>query len=230
MTHPTIRLARGAGLAYLVLMLTSALGLLGAPVVKGSAASVAAMVQSSPLRFRIGIASDLIAQVCGIVLVLLLYRLLSVVDKNKAALMVTLLLVSVPISFVITLFDVAAQILLGGEMQPSSLTENQLSDLARLFLELHTRGVFALEVFWGLWLLPFGLLVIKSRMLPRVLGALLLVAGVCYVAQSITALLVGVHATASLRPIVLVAGAAGEIATMLWLLIRGAAPRGAVAR
>src|SRR6185369_1156245 len=115
-----------------------------------------------------------------------------------------------------TLFDIAAQILLSGGIQPSSFTNAQLSELAQLFLGLHTRGVFALEIFWGLWLLPFGLLVIKSRILPKFLGALLLVAGVCYVAQSITSLLFGGHETDLLRPIVIVAGAAGEITTMLW--------------
>ena len=205
-------------------MVTNAAGLSGAPLVKGNAAAIAAMIQASPVRFRVGITSDLISQISGIVLVLLLYRLLSAVDKNKAALMVTLFLVSVPISFVITLFDIAAQILLTGDIQTSNFTNTQLAELAQLFLGLHTRGVFALEIFWGLWLLPFGLLVIQSRRLPKLLGALLLVAGACYVAQSVTSLLIGGHATDLLRPMVIVAGAAGEISTMLWLLVKGAAP------
>jgi Domain of unknown function (DUF4386) len=57
------------------------------------------------------------------------------------------------------------------------------------FLRLHDYGVFANEIFWGLWLFPFGLLVWRSGFIPRILGLCLFVACFGYLAFSFTGLL-----------------------------------------
>src|SRR5262249_42530014 len=101
----------------------------------------------------------------------------------------------------------------------------QRDTLGMLFLRLHTHGVLAEEIFWGLWLLPFGLLVMRSRFLPRVLGILLLIAGVVYVAHSITSLLVAGHRYLLCERVTMLGRAAGELPIMLWLLIKGADTR-----
>jgi hypothetical protein len=97
--------------------------------------------------------------------------------------------------------------------------------LANLFLGLHTHGVLAVEIFWGLWLLPLGLLVIRSRFLPRVLGILLVIGAVAYVAHSITSLLLAGQRIVLYERITMLARAAAEFPTMLWLLIKGADSR-----
>jgi hypothetical protein len=58
-----------------------------------------------------------------------------------------------------------------------------------LFLRLHHGGVVANEIFWGLWLFPFGLLVYRSRFLPRILGVWLIINCFAYPAVSFTGLL-----------------------------------------
>jgi hypothetical protein len=75
-------------------------------------------------------------------------------------------------------------------------------------------------VFWGLWLLPFGLLVYRSRFLPRVLGAWLMIAclgwlAICFAAFLYPGFEDKVYALT--QPLTL-----GEVATMLWLAIIGA--------
>ncbi len=52
---------------------------------------------------------------------------------------------------------------------------SQRQDLAMLFLKINDYGTLPLEMFWGLWLLPFGLLVYKSEFIPRIFGILLLI-------------------------------------------------------
>src|ERR1051326_1337609 len=106
-----------------------------------------------------------------------------------AMLMAVLLLVAVPISFGVALNYVAAHWLFSGAPVVAALASEQRDALGMLFLRLHTHGVLAVEIFWGLWLVPFGLLVMKSRFLPRLLGILLVIAGVAYVAHSIVSLL-----------------------------------------
>jgi hypothetical protein len=82
--------------------------------------------------------------------------------------------------------------------------------------------VLAVEIFWGLWLVPFGLLVMKSGFLPRVLGTLLVIAGVAYVAHSVISLLLGGPRIILYEWATMLARAAGEFPIMLWLLIKGA--------
>src|SRR5437773_155041 len=88
-----------------------------------------------------------------------------------------------------------------------------------LFLHLHHAGVIANELFWGLWLFPFGLLVYRSRFLPRILGIWLMINCFAYVAISFTGILFLQYEQVvfnSAFPAML-----GEVAIMLWLLIKG---------
>jgi hypothetical protein len=62
----------------------------------------------------------------------------------------------------------------------------QREALAMLFLNLHFHGLVVAEIFWGLWLFPLGLLVYRSRFLPRFLGVRLVIDGFAYVILSLT--------------------------------------------
>jgi len=91
-----------------------------------------------------------------------------------------------------------------------------------LFIKLHGQGFVLAEMFWGLWLFPLGLLVYRSRFLPRFLGAWLGLAGVAWVIESLTGILWPLYLDkmdSYLQPAII-----GEIAFMLWLLIKGAKP------
>ena len=89
--------------------------------------------------------------------------------------------------------------------------------LGTLALRLHTHGVLAEEIFWGLWLVPFGLLVMRSGFVPRVLGILLVIAGGAYVAHSVTSLPLDGRRIVSYEQVTLLGRAAGEFPIMLWL-------------
>jgi hypothetical protein len=221
----TKQLARLAGAVYVSLGVASAFGFLHAPLVQTDLNATALAITGSDLRFRIGIVSDVLATALSVPLGLLLYQLLKPVDKTQSALMALLLLVAMPISFVVALNYVAARALLTGAPEVSALPSAQRDALGMLFLRLHAHGVLAVEIFWGLWLLPFGLLVMRSRFLPRVLGILLVIAGVAYVAHSVTSLLLAGQRNALYEEVTMLARAAGEFPIMLWLLIRGADAR-----
>jgi hypothetical protein len=160
--------------------------------------------------------------VLSVPLALLLYELFKSVHRIQAALMALLLIVVMPVSFVVALDYVAAQWLLSGSPVVQAIPGAQRDALGMLFLGLHTHGVLAEEIFWGLWLLPFGLLVIRSRFLPRVIGVLLIVGAVAYVAHSITSLLLGGQRIVPYERVTMLARAAAEFPTILWLLIKGA--------
>jgi len=221
----TKRLAHLAGAVYVSLGVAAAFGFYHAPLVQGDLNAIADRLMQSDLRFRIGVVSDVLSTALSVPLALLLYQLLKPVHTMQAVWMAVLLMVATPISFFVALNYVAAQWLLSGAPVVAALATPQREALGMLFLRLHTHGVLAVEIFWGLWLVPFGLLVMKSRFLPRVLGILLVVAGVAYVSHSVISLLLDGPRIILYERVTMLARAAGEFPIMLWLLIKGADAR-----
>ncbi len=154
-------------------------------------------------------------------MLLALYRLFKPVDKSLAMLLAAFgALVSVPIVFVNVLNEIAALTLASGSGLAAMFEATQRDALAYLFFFLHGQGIGLVSVFWGLWLLPFGLLVIRSGFIPAVFGWLLLVAGASYLASSF----IGVAFPQFLDRVKPVADllAMCEIPIILWLVIWGA--------
>ncbi len=154
---------------------------------------------------------------------LALYDLLKGINRRHASLMVLLIVVSIPIAFLNELNSIAALALVRGADFLAILDKPQRDTLAMLFLKLHGQGFVVSELFWGLWLFPLGLLVYRSRFLPRFLGVWLGLAGVAWVILSLTGILLPQYqdqVNTYLQPAIV-----GEIAFMLWLLIKGAKPQ-----
>lgn len=223
--------AQRAGLLYLLIVATAWIGLIYVPsavLVSGNAAETADRIRASEAVIRTGIASELFHQVVQIYLVLALYRLFRATDPSRARALVVLgALVSVPIVFVNVLNEVAAMRLAGNTPFLAALPRAEADALAYLFMSLHSQGVRVAAVFWGLWLLPFGGLVIRSGFIPKIFGYLLLVAGGGYLADEFAALVM----PAASAVVGNIAGILelGELPIVLWLAIRGARGPGAEA-
>jgi len=216
--------ARVAGFLYLLLGITAPIGLMYVPgrlMVPGNATATADHLRASESLLRIGIASELFHQTIGIFLVLALYRLFKGVSETHARLVVILgALVSVPIMFLNVLNEIAAAILVSGADFLSVFDKRQLDALAFLFLRLHNQGITVASIFWGLWLFPFGILVIRSGFIPRALGVLLFIAGFAYLAYSFTSLLLPRYAQLIGQFAMILE--VGEVPIIFWLLIWGA--------
>ncbi len=215
--------ARIAGLLYLTL-LVAPLRLMYIPshlFVHGNASATCENIVAHELLFRLGIVADLFTGVMMLFVTLALYRLLKRVDQGLAVAMVILgSLMSTPIHFLNTLNDAAALLLARGSDFLSVLDKPQREAFAVLFLRLHDHGVLVNQLFWGLWLFPFGLLVYRSRFLPRILGVWLILNCFAYLAESFTGLLAPQYenmVSSYAFPVMF-----GELAIMLWLIIMGA--------
>ena len=215
--------ARVAGLLYLLSGIPAVFSyqyVPGALLVRANAAATAERVTTSEWLLRLGIASELISSILFIFLVLALYRLFKGVDGRLASVMVILVLVSIPISFVNVLSEIAALMVLSRADLMSVFEKPQLDALASMFLGLHGQGLVVASIFWGLWLLPLGVLVVRSGFAPRMIGVLLIPAGLAYVTASSTSILLPQLASmvSSLAPIL---EGLGEVPLLLWLLITG---------
>lgn len=216
---------RVAGMLYLLTSILGAFAMLYVPsklIVDGNAAVTANNILASETLFRLGIAAELIGQAGFIFVALALYQLLKGVNQRHAAIMVILILVAIPIAFLNEVNSIAALVLVRGADFLSVLEKPQRDALAMLFLKLHDYGLGVAGIFWGLWLFPLGLLVYKSRFLPRFLGVWVAIGGIAYVILSFTEILLPQYQD----KVFTISQPAffGEMALMLWLIIKGARP------
>jgi Domain of unknown function (DUF4386) len=220
----TSRNARIAGFLYLLLVIAGPLRLMYIPstlFVHGNASATANNIAAHEALFRLGIVSDLFCGTIVIFLVLAFYRLFKGVDQNLAVLVVILGgVLPAAIDFFIVLNDSAALILVRGADFLSVFDKPQRDALAMLFLRMHDQEILAAEIFWGLWLFPLAILVYRSRFLPRFLGVWLIINGFAYLAISFTGLLLPHYENAVVN--ITFPTLTGEVAFMLWLLIKGA--------
>jgi len=192
-------------------------------IVEGNATATASNILASEMLFRISIVSELVGAVAFIFLAITLYRLFNGVNKTHASLLVAFILVASAIMFVIVLNEIAALALFHGADYLAVFQQQQRDAQAMLFLQLHDQGVIVVSIFWGLWLYPFGVLILRSGFLPRILGVLLIAACFGYVGNALTLLLVPSYAPAVdlMTAVYVVLAAAGEGSTQLYLLIKG---------
>jgi len=215
-TSPLVR-ARVAGFLYLFANLFAPFTLLYLPsrfILRGDAAGTADNIMASESLFRFGIVLNLFTFIGQIFLVLALYQLLHVVNKNMASLMVIFSLVAVPIAMLNEVNNLAVLLLMSGADYLNVFTAEQLQALMYFFLRLHSQELNIAQIFWGLWLFPMGYLVFKSGFLPRILGILLIIGCFGYVIQSFAAFL-GYNVS-----LIFLTGW-GELLLLLWLLIKG---------
>lgn len=217
---------RVAGIWYLLLTVLGPLRLMYIPdklFVHGDAAATASNIAAHEMLFRCGIAADLL---CGLILIFLtlaFYRLFKGVDTYLALLVVIFGgVMPAVIDFGGVVSDLAVLMFVRGASFLSVFGKPQRDALALMFLHLRDHQNTAAEILWGVWLLPLAALVYKSRFLPRFLGAWLAINGVAYIAVSLTGVLLPDYQVTVFNysmPALM-----GELAIMLWLVIKGARP------
>lgn len=225
------RTARGAGILYVIMdvfMIFSGMIVDPQIYVPGDAVATASNILASEWLFRLDVVSNIVGFVIYLFLVLALYELFQSVDNGQARLMVVLVVASVPVAIVYTLFQYAPVLILSGAGYLSAFNPAQSQALSMVFFDLYRSGVMVAEIFWGLWLIPLGLLAYKSGFVPRVLGALLGVGCLGHLLSFLSTLLFPDY-SALLIPISEMA-MVGELPIFLWLLIMGAKDRQAPTR
>jgi hypothetical protein len=185
-------LARRAGLLYALASSIAPFAYLYVPdqlLVDGNALATADRVRASEGLLRAAIIGELYGATLLIFASLALYQLFKTVDQKTSILMAVMMLVSVPISYVNALSNLAPLILLKNPAIAAVLDPGQVAAQVTFFLRLHNYGLLINQIFWGLWLFPIGVLVMRSGFIPRWLGVPLFFAGAGYVINSLGTLL-----------------------------------------
>jgi Domain of unknown function (DUF4386) len=216
--------ARLAGFLYLIVVITGIFSLAYAPsklIDWNDAAKTFQQITASEAIFRMSLVSSAICYVAFLLLPFVLYKLLNSVNEIAAKLMIILSVVSVPISILNLQNKYAVLTLLNEKNYLNIFSEQQLQTQIMLLLENYDNGILILQIFWGLWLFPFGYLVYKSGFLPRILGMLLMLGCCGYLISFVGNTLMQNYGETFISGYVRIPASLGEIGSCLWLLIRG---------
>ena len=171
--------ARITGIVYLLYFLTvmSAEFLVKGLVVSGDAAATANNILAHESLFRVGFAINLIATALYIAVTVLFYELFKPVNRSLCLLAAFFSLVGCAIQAVSYVCYVAPFVLLGGAQYLSVFKVEQLQALVLMLLRLRSQAEQIDLVFFGFFDLLIGCLILRSTFLPRILGALMALAG-----------------------------------------------------
>lgn len=173
-------------------------------------------IADSKLLFRTSLVIDLIRQVVILLLVFVLYKFLHSVNKSIASLMGSFALMSVAITMINELNHFAVLLLSSGADNLTAFDAEQVQNLVVFFLDMRAYGIFIPGIF-SLWIFFLGYLVYKSEFLPRILGGLLMIGGICYTLQAILFLLFPHIDATMLNALAFFS----ELLFYLWLLVKG---------
>jgi Domain of unknown function (DUF4386) len=224
-TYSNKKIARIAGAVYLVVVLTGTFSLGYVPsklIVSDNAALTFQNISNSEMLFRLHIVSAIICYTAFLILPFVLYRLLNFVNKNMAIGMVALAVVSVPILLINWNHKMAVLTIMESADYLNVFDRSSLQAQVLLQLNYYSNGTEIASVFWGLWLLPFGYLVFRSGILPKILGVFLIAGCFGYLINFVGNFLFQSYADLSISNYVSLPASIGEIGICLWLLIMGA--------
>lgn len=228
MTQPTHEIspmtwARIGGVLYLAII---AIGLFGEAFVRnglmvsGDPSATARNILASESLWRGGVAAELVLLVCAVGLALVEYVLLRPVNRRLALLALLLGMLSIAVEAMSALTLATTLFPLSGAGYLDVFPPAQLQAMAYLSIKSFENGFAVSLVFFGVECLFTGYLIYQSGYLPKAIGVLMQIAGLCYLANSF-ALILSPALAGWLFPAVLLPPLIAEASFCLWLIIKG---------
>ncbi len=224
MAFSRTKTSRLAGCIYLLLILFGVASILYIPselIDWDSASTTVSNIRENRALFQLGIVLGIFCYLSYLFLALVLFQLLKAVDKTQAWLMLILVLVSVPIALISVIAKIDVLSLLQETDYVTTLDPNLLNAKIMLSLDSFNNGIIVAQVFWGLWLLPFGYLVFRSNFLPKFLGIMLMIGCFYYFMDSMAQIGFPAYRGTLMDQILSVSAMIGEFGICLWLLVLG---------
>jgi hypothetical protein len=182
-------------------------------------ATTASNLLSNEFIFRTSIVTHLLGTFIFTLMALLFYRLLRPVDKHLSRLMVVPILAQLPIVFIFEALNFTALMTIKAEVRPTFDVVQQ-QEVAYLLLRIHRYGFGADKIIFGLYFIPFGMLIFRSGYTPRIIAILMMLGGAGYVVDSCVYILLQRVDYLTLQSLKLYASACYSLA-LLWILIKG---------
>lgn len=220
--------ARIAGASYLILIVGGVFvqtGVFQRLLAPGDASATMGLITANAPLWRLGLGVNLLYLLANVPVATILYGFFRQQHPTMARCAVGFVVISTAIEGLALLLLYAPLALSDASPSLAAFSETQRHALAYLAIRLHSVSFgFALIFFAGFCALT-GTLIIRSRLAPRVIGLMMVIAGGCYAANTLLMLLAPA-AWHAVSPAILIPCLLGELALAAWLLIRGAKPEG----
>ena len=212
--------ARIAGALYILVILLGGFAEVAVRqglIVGGDPAATAKAIMANESLYRLGFCAEMLTNMIAIPLTLITYRILAPAGRFWVLLAVLFDLTQNTINAVNAWTQFAPLTLLSGSPDVAALPKAELAALARVALKWHDVGFNIALTLFGVALVIYGVVIFRSRFLPRLIGVLYGIAGLCYLANSFVYFMApSLSSPAILAPCLL-----GEGALALWMLIVG---------
>ena len=222
----TRNVGRLAGLYWLLTSIAGGFGLFyirSRILVKEDAAATAANIMAFQSPYRFAIVCILVAQVFMLFGALTLFRLFKDSDERLVRVILTSAIITVALAVGNTFNHFGALIVLSGVDALKVFTQEQLNAMAFTLVRIaNSTGQGLIEIFWAPYYFSFGLLVFKTRAIPKVIGIFLMIMGVGFAINILQKFLIPPYHPETFTQLAMLGGALGGVPTMLWLLIKGA--------
>src|SRR6266545_286246 len=209
--------ARLIGLVYLSYFLIAVLGdfFIKRVVVAGDPAATATNLLAHEATYRTGFAIGLVGNLIYIALTGLFYRLFKPVNRMIALLMAYFSLVGCTTQIIAGVLQLAPLIVLRDSQLLGAFKIEQLRAAALVSLRIYSQTFNISFVLFALFDFLLGYLIFKSTFLPRIIGVLMMVAGV------VASTFLYPPLAIALKWFVLPVAALPEGVLMLWLIVKG---------
>jgi len=222
--NSTKKTARAAGLLWLLMAITGGFGLFyirSYVIVPGDAGATAGNVIASEFLFRAAITAALFAQMFLFFFGLTLFHLFKKVDKWLARVLLASIMMTVVLGVINAFNHFGVLIVLSQADFLKVFSPEQLNAIAMFLLRQSNTGQALLEIFWVPYYFTFGLLIIRSKYLPKIFGILLMVASVGFAVNLLDKFLVPQFYPAFFTQLAMTLGGLSVLPTLFWLLIMG---------
>ena len=210
---------RLAGLFYLVMILFGMFAqITRSNVLTFGDINILERIMNSVFILRIAFLSDLLMILFYFLTAWVLYNVLKSVDKSQSLLFFTFTIVSVSIMSVNMINHIA--IIEINTSEYFQISKNyDLKSLSQLFSKFHSYGYLIAQVFFGLWLLPLGNIIIKYKIMPKYFGIMLIAASFGHLLEIIVTFVFPEYSFIIFPGLII--SMIGEFSFCFWLLLKG---------
>ena len=209
--------ARAIGVVYLLFFVSAfaAMAMTQGLVPSGDGAATANHILRHESWYRSGVALNLVSNMLYLALTALFYGLFEPVDRSISLLAAFFGVAGCGIQLFGGVLQAAPLFLLKDARFLGAVGIGQAQATALLSLKLYAQTFNVSLVVFAIYDLVIGYLVFRSGFLPRILGAVMMLAGVGW------ATFVWPPLAVSLSSFILPVGALAEVLLMLWLVVKG---------
>lgn len=218
----TLTWARLAGVAYLIIAVTALFSevVVRGPLISGDPAETATNIAASNLQFRLGGVLGFITLIADVFVAYAIYEIFKPVSASLTRITVIFRLVFVAVMAPVAMFHFAPLFLLSGSAYLQVIEPAQLEAMAAMSLKMHSAGFQIALMFFGVHLVLAGWLIMTTRLIPRLIGLLILAAGLAYIINNL-AYFLEPSLSRLMFPYIYLIPLAGEMSLAFWLLLFG---------